>query len=280
MVEIDLPRGLELEGSWHRRAALRPLNGADETFLQEEGSSLTPPAKATAILARCLAALGPLAPVPEAAVRRLAVGDRDALLLQLRRLAFGDRISCVVTCPELACAQKMDLDLGVGDLLVPAYQVRQVVHDVTLSRGSRSFKVRFRLPEGRDLEAVAGFAASDPAGAAPLLLQRCLVQVEGEPEVADLAIVEKALPALMAALDPQADIELAMRCSECGREFEVGFDAGAQFFTELAAGLQHLYQEVHVLALHYHWPESEILGLSARKRRRYLGLLADALGRG
>ena len=41
-----------------------------------------------------------------------------------------------------------------------------------------------------------------------------------------------------------------------------------------------LYEEVHVLALHYHWSEPQILGLSATKRRRYLTLLAQHLGDG
>jgi hypothetical protein len=37
-------------------------------------------------------------------------------------------------------------------------------------------------------------------------------------------------------------------------------------------------EEVHVLALHYHWSEAEILGLPGPKRRRYLALLARHLG--
>jgi hypothetical protein len=35
-----------------------------------------------------------------------------------------------------------------------------------------------------------------------------------------------------------------------------------------------LYEEVHVLAMHYHWSESEILALTRSKRQRYLALLA------
>lgn len=37
--------------------------------------------------------------------------------------------------------------------------------------------------------------------------------------------------------------------------------------------LDRLYQEVHHLALHYHWSEAEILRLPRGKRQRYLGLL-------
>ncbi|HKY01865.1 MAG TPA: hypothetical protein VJM53_04875 [Burkholderiales bacterium] len=38
--------------------------------------------------------------------------------------------------------------------------------------------------------------------------------------------------------------------------------------------LERLYEEVHYLALHYHWGESAILELPRAKRQRYLGLLA------
>jgi hypothetical protein len=35
---------------------------------------------------------------------------------------------------------------------------------------------------------------------------------------------------------------------------------------------------VHLLAYHYHWSESEIMGMSERKRRVYLDLLLDQIG--
>ena len=41
--------------------------------------------------------------------------------------------------------------------------------------------------------------------------------------------------------------------------------------------LDALYQELHLLALHYHWAEADILRLPVSKRRRYLRLLADHL---
>ena len=44
--------------------------------------------------------------------------------------------------------------------------------------------------------------------------------------------------------------------------------------------IERLYEEIHVLALHYHWSEAAILALPAGKRRRYLGLLARQAERG
>jgi hypothetical protein len=36
-------------------------------------------------------------------------------------------------------------------------------------------------------------------------------------------------------------------------------------------------EEIHLLALHYHWSEAAILALPASKRQRYLALLARHL---
>src|SRR5207302_1668287 len=49
---------------------------------------------------------------------------------------------------------------------------------------------------------------------------------------------------------------------------------------EAAADLARTDQEVHLLAYHYHWSPSEILGLSVRRRARYLRVLEDELTRG
>jgi hypothetical protein len=38
-----------------------------------------------------------------------------------------------------------------------------------------------------------------------------------------------------------------------------------------------LFEEVHALALHYHWSEREILAMAPSRRERYIALLADAL---
>ena len=42
--------------------------------------------------------------------------------------------------------------------------------------------------------------------------------------------------------------------------------------------LDALYEELHLLALHYHWAEADILRLKTSRRRRYLRLLARHIG--
>src|ERR1700733_1838743 len=117
--DVQLPVGVPLDGSWRRDAVLRQLTGRDEAFLLEQGRNLTLAALTTAMLARCVCRLGSISPVTPEAVRALSVGDREALLLHLRRLTLGEGMSCVLGCP--ACAEKLDLDLRVSELLLPPY---------------------------------------------------------------------------------------------------------------------------------------------------------------
>jgi hypothetical protein len=48
----------------------------------------------------------------------------------------------------------------------------------------------------------------------------------------------------------------------------------------MAQGADALFREVHALASHYHWSETDILTMTRRQRRRYLSLIAEAQARG
>ncbi len=282
-VPVTLPCGFEAAGHWHQTTDLRPLSGRDEAFLNEEARSLLPASRVTALLARCLDRLGPLTPVTPESVRALTVGDREALLLHLRRLTLGDRLPCGLSCPKPECGEKMDLDLKVSDLLLPAYPHPQAKHERTVTENGRTYRVGFRLPTGADQEAAAALASGDPQAAADLLLRRCVERVvteDDKPLEALPPAVARQLPALMAELDPQAELTLNLTCPVCGSAFSAFFDTATYFFQELSSRMEHLYREVHLLASYYHWSEAEIMGMTASKRRRYLDLLVEAFAEG
>jgi len=276
---VTLPGGLWLDGSRHREAAIRPLTGDDEAWLLEAGGML-PASRSTALLARCLTRVGPCTNVTPELARSLSVGDREALLLQLRRLTLGDDLPCTVTCPGVACGERLDLQLRVGDLLLPPYPEWPPCHLRTWTTDGAVVRARFRVPTGADQEAAAvAAAAGDPAGGASLLLRRCVEDLDppgGPPETVPEDMAER-LDAIMAELDPQAELRLGMRCPQCGLEFSTVLDTGGCLFEEVTGRAHHLYREVHLLALHYHWGERELMGMTGSDRARYLGLLGEAL---
>lgn len=281
-VSVELPGGHWIDGVCHREAQLHPLTGEDEAFLSDTGDALLPAQRTTMLLARCLTRLGPVDKVTPEIVRSLTVGDREALLLHLRRLTLGERLQCVLSCPDATCGKTMDLELEIGDLLLPPYPSRNDRgHEMTVADDGVSYTVRFRTPTGADAEAVAYLALSDPQAAADELVRRCLdaVRVDGQPFPETPPVVTRALPARLSEVDPQAELVLNLTCPECHKAFSALFDIGVYFFKEIAAGIRRLYREVHFFAFYYHWSEAEILRMTHGRRQRYLGLLTEALGR-
>lgn len=259
-VEVTLPGGLFVDGERRQDAFLRPLTGEDEAFLLEDAEGLSPAARTTALLVRCLERLGPVQPVDAGVVRALTAGDREALLLELRRLSLGEELECLLTCPDPGCGEVMELELRVEDLLLAPYEDARPEYE--------AYGARFRLPNGGDLEAAAAAARDGVDAGVRLVLERCVVA--GDPP--------ERVDELMAELDPQAEIELGLACPACGHAFTIAFDTGDYLAREVGRDGDALLREIHVLGLHYHWPESELMAMTPRRRRRYLKQLAEALG--
>jgi len=280
-VRVVLPHGLFKGGSRHCEADLRPIRGRDEVLIAEVGGDLPSAARTTLLLSRCVIGIGGLATVDEDLIGSLTVGDREALLLQVRRMSIGDRMSCVLACPR--CGERLDVDLFASELLAEPY--KDVRERYAFRPQDGSGVLTFRLPTGADQAAVAAVALDDPGAAFTLMLERCLSAPDDRAETSGAGSVVGAASARelelrMRELDPQAETRLDMRCPACGEPWDVVFDTADYVFRELAVEAAELEQQVHVLALHYHWSEREILGLTHRKRRRYLELVAESVGGG
>jgi len=268
-------------GEWTRDAQVRALSGAEEEFLAGHGADLLPAERTTELLARCVERIGPMEAGPET-VLDLTLGDREALLLQIRRLTFGDRLDAVVACPSAECGAPMDLELSVGDLLVAPYSNDGEWREASVEAGNAQHTVRYRVPTGADQVDAARMATDLPA-AARLVLDRCVRAVSegGAEPLAELPDeLAEVLAGVLAGGDPQAELILSLTCPECGTRFQVLFDAGDYLFRETAAQRNRLFEEVHELALHYHWSEAEIMAMPTGKRRHYLELLAETARRG
>lgn len=271
--EILLPHGYWLDGCQCREVSLRALTGRDEEFLAENASNAPPVVRATELLARCVQHMEGREPVTRDALVELVAGDREALLWHARRLTVGDRLQATLRCPAEGCCATMDLDLRISDLLQAPYPTARAEYESE----HQGLRLRFRLPTGADLEAVA--TEEDEVVASRHLLEHCVIGVyDGEHALEKWSADWLAdIPEQMLALDPQAELELALTCPECDHAFNAVLDATAYIFEELDVQSRDLYHQVHTLALYYHWSESEILSLSPTKRRRYLEMLADCV---
>jgi hypothetical protein len=277
-VEVSIPGGYERHGEWRRALFMRPLCGHDEVCLLDGLGEKPPAFRTTALLTRCIAFEGAGEAIDAGFARSLTIGDREALLLQLRRISFGSRISCVVDCPH--CGGKMDLDLDAASLVLGPYDREGWYHQTTLDTPSGAFAVEFRLPNGGDQEHAARSICTDERQAVADVLDRCIIRLASDESAPADRLPPSAagrLSELMASLDPQAELLLNACCPVCGGDFVLTFDTAEYLSSEVALRGDRLFREVHLLASYYHWSEAEILALPVRKRRRYLGLIGETM---
>ncbi|MGR7026168.1 T4 family baseplate hub assembly chaperone [Geodermatophilus sp. URMC 62] len=256
-----------------RSVHLRAVGSEDHAFLLDTAGVCAAGQRGTALLARCIQEddAGTLA-------RSLTVGDREALLLQLRRITLGDAFECVLRCPGSACGEPMELQLAISRLLVPPYPEVRREYRLLREVDGVCEVVRFRLPTACDLDAVGFLAAVDADLAAAQILRACVTEARRDGRTVPVEVLGPGAAAKIAAdmaeRDPQAELQFDGVCPVCGHAFEFLFDTGSFLLEELDARTTQLLYDVHVLALNYHWTEQDILAMSPGRRERYLGLLA------
>lgn len=197
----------------------------------------------------------------------MSIGDRDRRLLTLRESWFGPDMSGLVSCPD--CHQELEIELTTTDLHMIAGQAAP-----NLTLRSDAYEIRLRLPDSRDLIEAAD---RDVAEAVQSLLRACVVSAT----IDGIAVEPGKLPSHLVALaakclseaDPLADLQLDLRCVNCGRHWQYPFDIVPFLWTELDAWAGRTLREIHTLASAYGWSEREILSLPAIRRRSYLRML-------
>ena len=240
---------------------MRALLAFDLLRVWERGLTQTPVQRALTLLAAACPDTSP------DALARLSIGQRDARLLMLREWVFGPQLVSLAVCP--ACGERLELTFNVADIRV---SVEVEVGDA-LSLSVDGYEVHFRLPNSMDLVVTAG---QDVLASRRQLLERCLVtaQRDGEETSSDQlpSNVVDAIARYMAQADPQADVQLALVCPECGHEWQAAFDIVSFFWSEISVWVHRILREVHVLASAYGWREADILAMSPWRRHLYLSL--------
>jgi hypothetical protein len=276
-VTVAIPRGFQDNGSWLRHPTLRQLTGHDEEYLLSIGNSLPSVFRTTALLKRVITFNKALTESDtEEILRHLAIGDRIALMLQLRRLTFGDLLKCVITCP--ACKEAMSLDLSIDKLLqieAPPPQTEYIIN-------VEDFVFKLRPITGADQEAL--LIKNDPVqykNPTEQLVRSCIVS--SDPALPHTSLTNDFLNIISSKLeeiDPMADLILDLSCPVCQHVFKAPFIVEDFIFHEISARQQQFEQEVHWMAFNYHWSENAILSLPIKKRKRYVELINRTLSGG
>lgn len=283
---FTLPAGfIDPEGKRHQEVELSVLGGKQEEWLAN--CEFSTPLLVTKLLAQCVKRLGDYDRVDEAIMSELLVADRDFIMLMLRQMTFGDRVESTLPCPWPECGQKIDIDFRISQIPITRCAVLAASYEIELigNRGEPKHKVEFRLPNGSDQVALSAIVDNNEALALSGLLNRCITQIDSDAKpVANFLESLSAnhrlqIDKAMEAVAPNLDLTMELVCPQCKRQFVAPFQIQDFFFGELQIDNELLLREVHYLAFHYHWSESDILEMPKSKRRRYIDVLSDEIGK-
>ncbi len=175
----------------------------------------------------------------------------------------------------------MELELQVDDLLLAAYPDVRATYDLAVDAADPPLVVQFRPPTVADLDEAERSPAATPmpsppscwsGASSPRTEGATWSRVDGlgeDARDADRGGDGRARPTGRDRARPRLPL---VRDLVRGRVRHGDF-----LLQELDARAVQLLEEVHALALHYHWSEREILALAPTRRERYLALLADSL---
>jgi hypothetical protein len=217
---------------------------------------------------RALTLLGAACPeTPRDSLARLSIGRRDASLLTLREWTFGSHVDSLVACPQ--CGRRLELTFNVADVRVDGEA------PLELSATVAEYELRLRPPNSTDIAAIAAEPAVEQKRR--LLFERCLIEAHRDGQAATPGrLPPEALDTVaerLAEADPQADIQLDIACSYCGKRWRSAFDIVTFFWSEIEAWACRILREVHTLASAYGWSERDILALTSARRQYYLEMV-------
>lgn len=240
--------------------AVRQPTGEDDLILRETRM----PRRAVACeLAGRLATTEDGLPVN---AQELCITDLESLLLRIRQAAIGDVILAEIDCRAKGCGARVDISFRVSDYLesTRTHTPRGVERDEAGWFRFEGGAARFRIPNGTDLA-----AAEQQRKPEAELMRRCM-------EPADLpAAVRRRIERAIESLAPLLSKRLTGTCPECGQGVEAWFDIEEYVVRELHQRAAGIYQDVHLLAFHYKWPEAQILALPYERRTEYVELLQN-----
>lgn len=236
---------------------MRSLSASELLEVWERGAGEHSVDRALTLLSACCGE-------PRTTLASLSIGQRDARLLQIYERLFGASLEAFAECPE--CGERLEYRLSVSELASP-----RASEEVPLTLKTEEISFRLRLPNSLDLQAVSG--CSDAEAARKLLLERCVVEVEGGPGLQLGSLPEATLDKIASCLtqaDPQAETLIDLTCCACRHSWQVALEIETFLWVKITALAKRLLREVHSLAQAYGWCEHDILALTARRRQTYL----------
>ena len=248
----------------HRPPRLRPFGSeAHDPFID---FSAPPPEQITALLAACLLDFHGR-PFDERQIWSMTVSSRISWLLALAAIEDPRPFTLTFTCPGLDCAQPIEVELTLDEVLSAAAEAptEPFVVDVGTAR------YLLRRPTGADQLAWLDTTCDSQEQAERAMVASLIVEgPTREPGPEALAAIEACLD----ESDPLVRFTLTAVCPYCGVSGEHEARLVEAALRTLSLAQARLLADVHRLASAYGWTEDQVMRLSAWRRQAYLDLVA------
>ncbi|HWG19563.1 MAG TPA: hypothetical protein VG225_03470 [Terracidiphilus sp.] len=208
----------------------------------------------------------------------LPLGERNALLLEVRAITLGRRIEGFAVCPE--CGAQLEFVLDASELAKglgtpPAEDVEDLA-------------AAWPMRPANTLDMLASSTAGNEEQARSILLARTLGLEDTDPETADAKEPKVSMEWLLAQPDPlpsslmerfeqlnaSAEIRVQLQCAACLGAPVLDLDISDFLLREIGAAARRLFAEIHELASAYGWSERSITAMSGARRAAYLEMLS------
>jgi hypothetical protein len=225
----------------------------------------------TELLTLCLR-VADNAPIGRKFVMEMPVGLRMELLIRLATLSDSPPFSWRLRCASTECGRESEFELTADEIVSQGNELRGLPTLQTQIGGEPAL---LRRPTGADQ---AQWIAQPLVHESELMMRAVLVR----PSLDDLLAQGESLESIAAAIDEAMDkfdplpgFHVSGVCPYCGKSSDVPLDVTGAALERLYRGQQALIEDVHRLALSYHWSEEQILELPEWRRQSYLGLIGE-----
>lgn len=227
----------------------------------DQGSRLGPGARALYIAAVAT----PGITIQE--LEQVRLSERDALLLAIRAQTLGNLMTAVTPCPD--CGERAEITFSAEQIgLGISVDLKPVVTEIIECEGHEVELNPITAGNLARLDDMTSIATGSE-----FLLQQAVISIDGKSAIAINKEMLGPIDMALEQLDPLASINLLVTCHKCNHDWPMAFDAGQYFWEEIKTLAHNLMLDVAELAKNFHWSESEILAMSARRRRMYLEMI-------
>jgi hypothetical protein len=203
----------------------------------------------------------------------LTVGKRIECLLAIATAGGTSDLFIYLRCLNQSCRQEMEVEVSIDELVALQHRTDDIDHFM-VKIGDTSFPIR--RPTGCDqLEWLkSSFTDEDAAIKAmirTLALDEGSILLDQEGQLPDEWV--QTINIAMGEFDPLVNFNLSVHCPYCEKESQYEIDLEDILLSRLHRAQQHLFGDVHRLAVHYHWSELQIFSVPSWRRSHYLSLI-------